>query len=317
MNKLKKKQQKKTSSGFDLKQLGKYHSGFFIPFQNCDGIRAFNSATTLPLWKAWRNAARYCEGHTPSLIWSHPRAGQQQEAWGISPRSAPSAATMGAAARRLGKVWQPKSIQGSVSVQGAHTVTGRGSSKDMKGRGICFGLQMSQNTGIEPRQCVRKGRKNIPPKVMMSKMISLGTSLFNQRWTEEEKKNHFSICNFTDSFYYFFIFCKSEEHFLDRGSFMTSPAPRQSVVLVTYVWSAPHPLSPLFLLPKPTQKGPPPLLCLQMPCFQKKGWVAAACVPVAPLPLSVWKSLGIFYNLMRKWIFRGQGAVKVGPDPPS
>lgn len=31
----------------------------------------------------------------------------------------------------------------------------------------------------------------------------------------------------------------------------------------------------------------------------------------------VWKSLGIFYNLMRKQIYRCQGAVKVGLDPPS
>lgn len=38
--------------------------------------------------------------------------------------------------------------------------------------------------------------------------------------------------------------------------------------------------------------------------------MAAACVPVASV--CVRKSLGIFYNLMRKWIYRCQSAVKVG-----
>lgn len=37
---------------------------------------------------------------------------------------------------------------------------GEGGSWDMKGKGICFGLQMSQNTGIDPWRLVRKGRKN-------------------------------------------------------------------------------------------------------------------------------------------------------------
>lgn len=77
-------------------------------------------------------------------------------------RSPPSAATIGAAARRLGKVWQLKSIQGSVKHRpcvpclphqwGGGEGDGRERERNM------FGLQISQNIGYDPWWGVRKKR---------------------------------------------------------------------------------------------------------------------------------------------------------------
>lgn len=79
-------------------------------------------------------------------------------------RSPPSAATIGAAARRLGKVWQLKSIQGSVKHRPcsphptpAHTHQRGGGDRDGREREKnMFGLQISQNIGYDPRWGVRK-----------------------------------------------------------------------------------------------------------------------------------------------------------------
>lgn len=67
------------------------------------------------------------------------------------PRSPPSAATIGAAARRLGKVWQLKSIQGSVNHRPCvpclpHQWGGGGADGRERERNM-FGLQISLNIG--------------------------------------------------------------------------------------------------------------------------------------------------------------------------
>ena len=83
-------------------------------------------------------------------------------------RSPPSAATIGAAARRLGKVWQLKSIQGSVKHQPCrsppprltHTQRGGGDRNGREREKNMFGLQISQNIGSDPGWGVRKWREN-------------------------------------------------------------------------------------------------------------------------------------------------------------
>lgn len=62
-------------------------------------------------------------------------------------------ATMEAAARRLGKVWQPKSIQGSVKhrlVSSASTCYGGGwGSVNVKGRAECLGYKLAKRFGCD------------------------------------------------------------------------------------------------------------------------------------------------------------------------
>lgn len=87
------------------------------------------------------------------------------------PRSPPSAATIGAAARRLGKVWQLKSIQGSVKHRPCvpcHThQRGGGDGDGHERERNMFGLQISQNIGHDPWLGCEKKEKTLPPEVMM------------------------------------------------------------------------------------------------------------------------------------------------------
>lgn len=80
------------------------------------------------------------------------------------PRSPPSAATIGAAARRLGKVWQLKSIQGSVKHRPCVSCLthqwGGGDRDGHERERNMFGLQISQNIGNDPWWGVRKRWKN-------------------------------------------------------------------------------------------------------------------------------------------------------------
>lgn len=112
-----------------------------------------------PIQEAWCHGVGHCLGHTPSL-WTHVRPGATAGGLKNQLRSPPSAATIGAAARRLGKVWQLKSIQGSVKHRpcvlrlthqwGGGDGDGRERERNM------FGLQISQNIGCDPRWGVRK-----------------------------------------------------------------------------------------------------------------------------------------------------------------
>lgn len=70
-------------------------------------------------------------------------------------RSHPSGATKAAAAKRLGKVQQSKSIQGSVKHRPGVQWEGGGRNGREKGKGQCFGLQISDNIGPDPRWGVR------------------------------------------------------------------------------------------------------------------------------------------------------------------
>lgn len=74
-------------------------------------------------------------------------------------RSHPSGATKAAAAKRLGKVQQSKSIQGSVKHRPGVQWGRRRQERAWKGVGRCFGLQMSENIGPDPRRGVRTRRK--------------------------------------------------------------------------------------------------------------------------------------------------------------
>lgn len=122
-----------------------------------------------PVQEAWCHGVGHCLGHTPSL-WTHVRPGATAGGLKNQLRSPPSAATIGAAARRLGKVWQLKSIQGSVKHRpcvlrlthqwGGGDGDGRERERNM------FGLQISQNIGCDPRWGVRK--KRLPVEVMMT-----------------------------------------------------------------------------------------------------------------------------------------------------
>lgn len=73
-----------------------------------------------------------------------------------------------------------------------------------------------------------------------------------------------------------------------KGSFITSPAPSDRLQFWWHMCDSP---------PSFNQNTHPPL-CLQIPCCQE-GRLAGVCV------FMVWKSLGVFYDLMRV-LWRGK-----------
>lgn len=78
----------------------------------------------------------------------------------------------------------------------------------------------------------------------------------------------------------------------------------------------PPPQTPSSSLPHQHKRAHPHFCVFRCPVVRRKaGWPRHVCL--RRLCVCVWKSLGIFYNLMRKQIYRCQGAVKVGRDPPS
>ena len=76
------------------------------------------------------------------------------------PRSPPSNATIGAAARRLGKVWQPKSIQAPARCPPAWpTNEGWRRKTTLKGKEICLVCKLAKHWLWPLRVGVRKGKK--------------------------------------------------------------------------------------------------------------------------------------------------------------
>lgn len=84
-------------------------------------------------------------------------------------------ATIGAAARRLGKVWQLKSFLSSVKhppcVPCLTHQWGGGDRDGHERERNMFGLQISQNIGCEPCQGVRKKERTLPPELLMMMMM--------------------------------------------------------------------------------------------------------------------------------------------------
>ena len=220
-------------------------------------------------------------------------------------RSPPSAATIGAAARRLGKVWQLKSIQGSVKHRpcrspppGSHTLNGEvETAMAVKGKRICLGCKLAKTLALTLGGVWENGEKtssigddaDATPRFSPQEQPSVPNEgfegenfavLLNTRILTNWTKIH-SV--------------KTDVHFLSdsktnvslrkktspvmmpptpwKGSFITSPAPSDRLQFWWHMCDSPS----SFNQHTHTHTHTHTPLCLQIPCCQE-GRLAGVCV---------------------------------------
>lgn len=174
-----------------------------------------------------------------------------------------------------------------------------------------------------------KREEKLPPDVMMSNADSLRIGIIQttlNTGSSLKRAKNFIIQNPTSltsclsakqtietfDLFYFFLANHNDASVMRclTGSL------RQSVVLVTYVWSVNPPPRPPLPPSHTNTKGPTPTF-VSSDALSSGERLGGRGMCACGVCVCVWKSLGIFYNLMRKQIYRCQGAVKVGLDPPS